>query len=97
MNISSVMPSGRCKCSLLNFCALQDKTSQAGAVVADKATDAGEVVVAKSKEVGSFTKEIAGDVKGAVFHDAEAERKRIEEEENAKKGKGLFGLFGRKK
>ena len=76
---------------------MQDKTSQAGAVVADKAGDASDVVVAKSKEVGSFTREVAGDVKGAVFHDAEAERRRIEEEENAKKGKGLFGLFGRRK
>ena len=73
----------------------QDKTSQAAEVVADKASDAGEVVVAKSKEVGTFTKDVAGDLKGAAFRDAEAERKRIEEEE--KKGKGFFGLFGRKK
>ena len=74
----------------------QDKTSQAAEVVAEKATDAGEVVLAKGKEVGSFTKEVADDLKHSVLHDAEAERRRQEEEE-AKKGGGLFGLFGRKK
>lgn len=64
--------------------------------MAAKASDAGDAVLAKSKEVGSFTKDVAEDLKGAMFHDAEAERKRIEEEENAKKGRGPFGLFGQK-
>lgn len=52
-------------------------------------------MIAKGREVGTFTRDVAGDVKGAAFGDAEAERKRREEEEN--KGKGFFGLFGRKK
>lgn len=51
--------------------------------------------MAKGKEVGSFTGDVAGDIKRAAFRESEAERKRREEEEN--KGKGLFGLFGRKK
>ena len=72
----------------LKCCLPQDKTSQAAEVVAEKATDAGEVVLAKGKEVGSFTKEVADDLKHSVLHDAEAE---------AKTGGGLFGLFGRKK
>jgi hypothetical protein len=75
---------------------MQDKTAQAAEVVAEKATDAGEVVVAKSKDVGSFTKDVAGDLKNTMFNDAEAERKKREAEEEAKKGKGPFGLFGRK-
>lgn len=69
---------------------LTDKTAQAAEVVTEKATDAGEVVLAKSKDV-------AGDLKNSVFHDAEAERRRQEAEEEAKKGKGPFGLFGRQK
>ena len=55
------------------------------------------MVLAKGKEVGSFTKEVAGDLKQSVLHDSDAERRRQEEEEAAKKGGGLFGLFGRKK
>lgn len=51
----------------------------------------------KGKEVGEFTKEVAGDVKDAVFSGSEAaERKRREEEERKRKGRGLFGLFGKK-
>ena len=75
---------------------MQDKTGQAAEAVVEFSKEAGEVVVEKGKEVGSFTKEVAVDVKDSVFKDAEAEKKRQEEEERKNRG-GLFGLFGRRK
>ena len=39
--------------------------------------------MAKGKEVGSFTGDVAGDIKRAAFRESEAERKRREEEETA--------------
>lgn len=72
----------------------QDRTSEAAGVVADASKEAGGVIMQKGTEVGEFTKEVAVDLKDAVMKDGEKKRK--EEEERKKKGRGPFGLFGRK-